>query len=177
MQNDLILADLHFTSKKEDEYRFGIFSIIDSVIEEQKISRLIFLGDLTERKDRHTSALVNKIITYFKKLTNNTNLDSIIFLCGNHDFFDIKHPFFSFVKHFNKITFIQEPTVIGSDLFVPSTVKADEFDFKKYSNKIRRIFLHHTVENAVWNLSSFITSKEGFIPLRSEEHTSELQSH
>jgi len=81
----LLTSDWHLTDNPRDEYRWHIFDACARWIEAQKIStpQIYMLGDLTDRKDRHSAALVNRIEDEFTRL-----LDlgaSISVLKGNHD--------------------------------------------------------------------------------------------
>ena len=81
----LLTSDWHLTDLPRDEYRWGIFDACARWIEAQKIAtpQIYMLGDLTDRKDRHSAALVNRIEDEFTRL-----LDlgaSISVLKGNHD--------------------------------------------------------------------------------------------
>ncbi len=81
----LLTSDWHLTDHPKDEYRWTIFNAVARWIEAQKIStpQVFMLGDLTDKKDRHSAALVNRIEDEFTRL-----LDlgaSISILKGNHD--------------------------------------------------------------------------------------------
>ncbi len=81
----LLTSDWHLTDHPKDEYRWNIFNAVARWIEAQKIStpQVFMLGDLTDKKDRHSAALVNRIEDEFTRL-----LDlgaSISILKGNHD--------------------------------------------------------------------------------------------
>ena len=58
----LLVSDLHLTDNPRDEYRWGIFGQIDSVIQTYQPSCLVILGDLTDKKDNHSSELVNRLL-------------------------------------------------------------------------------------------------------------------
>lgn len=81
----LLTSDWHLTDKPEDEYRWNIFNACARWIEAQKIStpQIYMLGDLTDRKDRHSAALVNRIEDEFARLIELGA--SITVLKGNHD--------------------------------------------------------------------------------------------
>jgi DNA repair exonuclease SbcCD nuclease subunit len=136
MDNKLLVADLHLTDNPIDEYRWGVFAWLRSLCE--NVQSLHILGDLTDKKDNHSSKIVNRIID--ELLTINTN---VYILQGNHDAVDTKSPFFKFLDKFKNIKYINNNCVIGNVLFIPYTRNFEdikniltEFDGYKY------IFMH-----------------------------------
>ena len=81
----LLSSDWHLTDNPKDEYRWNIFNALARWIEAQKISTpsIYMLGDLTDRKDRHSAALVNRVEDEFARLLELGA--SISILKGNHD--------------------------------------------------------------------------------------------
>ena len=81
----LLTSDWHLTDNPKDEYRWNIFNALARWIEAQKISTpsIYMLGDLTDRKDRHSAALVNRVEDEFARLLELGA--SISILKGNHD--------------------------------------------------------------------------------------------
>ncbi len=145
----LITSDLHLSDQPKDEYRFGIFDWLAE--QEHYVDYILILGDLTDRKDNHSAALVNKIV---RKLRVLAKLVPIIILKGNHDYIDANKPFFKFLTHMKNITFITERSNlnIGLDdigLFLPHTRNPIEdwsdIDIKGY----KYIFMHQTVKGSL----------------------------
>jgi len=98
----LITADWHLDENPINEYRWKFLSWLSDYVDNNNIERIVFLGDLTERKDRHSSKLVNKIFDYFVELTKKCY---IVFVKGNHDF-STEIPFFSFIGRLNNVMFV-----------------------------------------------------------------------
>lgn len=138
----LLIGDLHLTDRPRDAYRFGIFKWIRKQQERVKPSLTILMGDLTDKKDRHSSVLVNRIVDELSDLGN------IVMLMGNHDYVDENNPFFKFLGS----SFIHEPTQINRSLFLPHMRKEATFAnvCKSFSGaKIDYVFTHQTFEGAI----------------------------
>lgn len=99
----LNIADLHLTSDPMDFYRWEFFSWLQTFVQSKKISTLNILGDLTEKKDRHSSELVNQLISHLIRLSEITNINVLL---GNHDFISEGYPFFKFLNKIKNIRFI-----------------------------------------------------------------------
>lgn len=148
----LLLADKHLTDNPLDEYRWGVFEWIKDIDEKYKIDFLYILGDLTERKDRHSAQLVNRVVKELNNLWDECGIEVII-LKGNHDFIDSDTPFFGFLHGSGHISYVlnaeqgQDP----SELFLPYTATPDEdwkdIDFSKYE----RIYMHQSVIGSIAN--------------------------
>ena len=114
--NILKVADLHLTNGKADKYKWDFFTWLEKQAIKNKVSRIDFLGDLTEKKDLHNAELVNKIVDALVSLSK---ICDIVILKGNHDYIDVGCPFFRFLKYIPNITYVNEPIEIGGELFLP----------------------------------------------------------
>jgi DNA repair exonuclease SbcCD nuclease subunit len=130
----LLISDLHLEDTPLTEYRWGIFDFLEKVIKTEKIDSIYILGDLTEKKDNHSSKLVNRLVDNLSRFDKD-----ILILKGNHDYFDT--PFFKFLSYMDNVHFISEPTYYGGsgELFIPYS---KELDISAYQN-INYLFLHH----------------------------------
>lgn len=145
----LLISDLHFTSKPEDEYRFGIFDWVSKLSQTQEFLNLVILGDLTDAKDRHPAYLVNRIVREFDKLRPGR----IFILKGNHDYVNPSLPYFSFLDLLRATRLFIEPEWIDigdcSCLMLPHTnspyYKWNSLEFEKADY----IFLHQTIEGSM----------------------------
>jgi len=138
----LLIGDLHLSERSRDAYRFGIFKWVAEQQKQFNPHATIFMGDITDRKDKHSSILVNRIVDEF------TKLERYYVLMGNHDYIDPSSPFFKFLGN----RFIYEATQIGRLLFIPHTHSKDEFaticnTFKHV--EIDYVFCHQTFEGAI----------------------------
>ena len=85
--------------------------IFDWLVKQQqkhKVDATFILGDLTDRKDNHSSALVNRVIDELLKLK-----PPVYILRGNHDGIDPNNPFFRFLQTIEGLDFVVEPTVLA----------------------------------------------------------------
>lgn len=118
----LITSDLHFTDVPIDSYRWKLFPWLHEQIEKYGVDELYFLGDLCEKKDKHSSILVNRIVSEMSELLKKVD---IYCLAGNHDFIDENTPFFKFLgsgfegslRYFEEKGTAQ--TSLGKVLFLP----------------------------------------------------------
>ena len=105
----LLCADLHLTSRPDDAYRFAFLTQLEKLIVKHHVSYVFMLGDITESKDAHSAALVNRITDYMFRLSR---LCEIFLLKGNHDYIDPSCPFFGFLSYFDNVKFISKPEAL-----------------------------------------------------------------
>ena len=98
--SQLVISDLHLTDNNLDSYRWKIFDVLVELCNKYNVKELIILGDITEKKNDHSSELVNKILDNFYYLCQKTKLCNLNILCGNHDYIDSNTPFFKFLQYF-----------------------------------------------------------------------------
>jgi DNA repair exonuclease SbcCD nuclease subunit len=150
----LITSDLHLTDRDRDEYRWSLFPWIIKQIPRKphRIETLLFLGDTTDAKDKHSAKLTNRIVDTFTQLSE--YVDDIHILRGNHDYINESMPFFRFLSHIKGIEFVTEEwqsIKIGNRkvMLVPNTknfahvvneVAPTDWDF---------LFCHQTFKGAV----------------------------
>lgn len=146
----LVTADLHFSDKPRDSYRFEFVTRLLELIQEHNVNNLIILGDLTEEKDRHRAWLVNEIVASLNELSEAC---PIILLRGNHDALDPTTPFFQFSNYINsgRVTWINDPKIfeiegLGRCCFLPHTnnYERDWEPLKKTFKNCSYIFAHAT---------------------------------
>lgn len=114
----LIVTDLHLTDRAEDEYRWALFPWLAKTL--QRGETLLILGDLTDSKDGHSSALVNRIVESIVGLRRR-----VIILKGNHDYIEADRPFFRFLNYVPHVKFITTPRSLRVEgkqcVFLPHT--------------------------------------------------------
>lgn len=146
----LITADLHLSDNPRDAYRFEFLKRLQSVVEKQDITCLAILGDLTEQKDYHSAALVNRVVAELSILTECV---PIVIVRGNHDGTDPSCPFFLFAKEISGISWVVYPTdasllprkrlaSLGRTLLLPHTTNPER-DWKKFNLKDYEFILTH----------------------------------
>ncbi|MCK5600734.1 metallophosphoesterase [Candidatus Pacearchaeota archaeon] len=136
----IIFSDTHFDDKVANAYRWEIFPFLDRVLTSESLHdhTICFLGDLTDRKDRHSSWLTNTIVQNLQSLIDRNF--KLIVVRGNHDYIEKQEPFFHFLEAIPGITYVNEPLVypfMGSKKMVFLPHLHDPRGFKK----IRRSFM------------------------------------
>ncbi len=119
----LLSADLHLSDRSRDEYRWGLFPWLAQQQAKHGVTATYLLGDLTENKDKHSSALVNRLVDELIGLR-----PPIYILRGNHDGIDPNNPYFRFLSTIEGVTFVVEPTVIDRVAFIPHCRTQAELD-------------------------------------------------
>lgn len=146
----LVVGDLHLTGRKQDGYRWTILKFVEKFVQRKPQDAVVFLGDLTELKDFHPSALVNRLVAQLERIAK--HVPEIHIVKGNHDYLDPMNPFFAFLGRIDKVFFHTVPTdkKIGgmSVRFIPHTDrwKSVAFQGNKYWDYV---FLHQTVTGAI----------------------------
>jgi hypothetical protein len=102
--NLLFTTDTHCSDQPRDAYRFGLFRWLAKQQEKHAVDATLLLGDATERKDRHSSLLVNRIVEELLRLK-----PPVFILRGNHDGIDPNNPFFKFLNCIEGLQFIVSP--------------------------------------------------------------------
>ncbi len=132
----LATADIHLDDNPRNEYRWGIFEWLRRRAETYRVDFGVICGDLTDRKDYHSSALANRIHDELEALND---VCPWYVLKGNHDYDqDPDTPFFRWWKNF--ITHPEELVVGGDHVYLfPNTRKSlAGFDFTGFDV----IFMH-----------------------------------
>jgi hypothetical protein len=145
--NLLLTTDLHLSDQPRDAHRFGLFKWITRQQEKHAVGATIILGDITERKDRHSSLLVNRIVEELLRLK-----PPVFILRGNHDGIDPTSPYFKFLNCIEGIKFIVSPHFEESlgAAFVPHCTDQATFDAAcaKMPPKPNYLLLHQTIAGA-----------------------------
>ena len=150
--NALILSDLHLTNVPRDHYRWGIFPWALRVVKRKKIEHVFILGDLTDLKDNHPSALVNKLVRYLVTLGE---LCNVHILMGNHDYRDPSRPFFDFLNYLgHDVTYYKTTEKIrigGIEIMLAPHTRSPIADYLHGwdSAKVQWVLMHHTFKGAV----------------------------
>jgi calcineurin-like phosphoesterase family protein len=160
----LVTSDWHLTDEPENEYRWQAFDALKEWITHSKDDDEIYhLGDLSDRKDKHSGALVNRIVDEFKSL-----LDlgaKIRILLGNHDKPLQGPPYWKILSKLTDIEFITEPTWFGLDqLWLPySDNPVKDWDGIELEDA-SVIFMHQTVSGVVVNGRTLTNAKMPRLP-------------
>lgn len=114
----LITTDLHLTDLPQDEYRWEIFDYMRR--EHNSTNSIYILGDLTDKKDRHSSRLVNRLTQELKTFTNWKI--PVTILRGNHDTPLSGPAYWDFLNDIPGVEFITQPVAHGKLLLLPHSV-------------------------------------------------------
>lgn len=151
MKYPVILAtDLHLTAKPDDEYRWEFFTWLRGVVRANSVKEVFILGDVTDAKDRHPSALVNRLVGNLSSLSS---MAKVRIIKGNHDYVDTNNPFMEFVNNIADIEFYTTWNSVNINgvkvLFLPhakdygsewSVIDFNDYDF---------IFIHQTIKGSI----------------------------
>lgn len=114
---------------------------------------LMILGDITDAKDRHSSALVNQVVDSIGALAR--RIPEVVLLAGNHDWLMRNEVFFRFLNHIPNVRFITNPTEDELDerrvVFLPYS-KNPHADWKQldlHTSPPDLIFMHQTFAGAI----------------------------
>lgn len=155
--NELVTADWHLTDKAQEEYKWDIFPRIVKLCKQHDIDKLYFLGDLTEKKDRHSSILVNKLVDGTMSLLDVVKV--MVIIRGNHDYVDEQNPFFKFLQTHEQIQYVHRVVInkADNDLYVSHTANMDSL-YQQFKGPYNRIFMHQPVTGATSSNSYKLTT-------------------
>jgi DNA repair exonuclease SbcCD nuclease subunit len=124
-------------------------------IREEKAKTLLICGDLTDKKDRHPSELVNRTVRVIRDLQRDCPGVEIVILTGNHDWLKGGEEYFRFLNSLEGVRFITEPREDEKDvkgpsaLFLPFTKNPLKdwagIDFQHFDY----VFMHQTVKGSI----------------------------
>jgi len=149
----LLFSDPHFVDVPSEEYRWTFLEeTLPRICEEQKVSDVFCLGDLTDRRDRHSGRLVNRLVQGLRRLGIST-------LMGNHDAPLDKNPYWNFLNDSETVDltvpsyYIIKPEIVQWSnkqfLFLPYSsnpvIDWAPFDLASFDC----LFMHQTVEGAL----------------------------
>lgn len=146
MNTWLLFTDPHFSENELEEYRWKIFNYLLVSALEYKVTEIVCLGDLTDKRDRFSSKLVNRMIDEFSNLQVNTK-SSITVLSGNHDR-PLNGPYYW--KFLDKlgIRYITRPELYKNIWLLPFSLNPrEEWKDLDLTNSLA-IFMHQTGQGA-----------------------------
>lgn len=101
-------------------------------------------GDLCDKKDRHSSALVNRVIAELTKIAV-----PLYILKGNHDQPLTGPAYWQFLNQIESVRFIDEPCVARGCLFLPhSRNPTKDWSPGVFHQRFKAILMHQTVKGA-----------------------------
>jgi hypothetical protein len=141
----LLTADWHLDDQPANEYRWRVFDRVrDILINHTNISDIFVLGDMVDRRDRHSAAFVNRLLHEIKELPRTARMT---ILRGNHDSTLRRPAYFEFLS-----SYVSEPRrAAGLDdlLLLPFTAQPQE-DWKWVNwGEYQCLFMHACVTGTV----------------------------
>lgn len=152
-----VTADWHLTDKPEDEYRWAAFDALAQAMADTEDFTVFHLGDLTDRKDRFSGELVNRLIESFDGLLGMNIAVTIEILMGNHDQPLKGTPFWTFLNNIEerRIRYHTEPTIHPACnlvmLFPFSSNPAEEWREWLSKSNTNNVFMHQPVNGVTEN--------------------------
>ena len=137
----IILADLHLDDNPLTEYRWEVFPWVMGLCKKHDINLIDILGDITDKKDKHSAVLTNRLIENFFELST---YGDIRILKGNHDYIDEETPYFKFLKNIAGMNFFSEPSISLDTLFIPHIKNFDINNYSDFFNEslIKVVYMH-----------------------------------
>lgn len=147
----LMTTDTHFTDRPQDEYRWGIFETLVDLAKKHKCKSVFILGDLTDKRDNHSSVLVNKLVGNLDSLFEDADLASIYILGGNHDKPFAGPPYCSFLEELKaKVKYISKPSQSEVGWWLLPYVKdTSDWHINLELLTVKGILMHQAVEGVI----------------------------
>jgi DNA repair exonuclease SbcCD nuclease subunit len=141
MSHWLLFSDTHFVDTSQESYRWDVFSHLKELALKYHVNQIVHLGDVVDRKDKHSSVLVNRLIEEFGNLQIQTKTE-IKILSGNHDK-PLNGPYYwQFLSKLG-IEYIIEPKLYDGIWFLPFSPNPIH-DWKNLDLNKKAIFMHQT---------------------------------
>lgn len=143
-------ADLHLTDNPLDAYRWRFLDWLERYLRNKPCKLLFILGDLTDKKDRHSGEFINRLVDRLIRLRMEARLERIVILKGNHDYSHPLHPTMGFLNNCNGITFISAHYLLRRSggckdvLFLAHQQREDAFQHSKFEG-LGLVLMHQSV--------------------------------
>ena len=146
----ILTADWHLTDLSQDEYRWNVFAELEAFLDVTGPQDVFILGDICDKKDRHSATLVNRIVNSLTKLSPKVLSTKIIM--GNHDAplkgdpfwyvlnstWDLRLAFYDFPMRYNNVLLFP---------FTPDPIDAWN-NCLDQAKDAKAIFMHQPVDGA-----------------------------
>lgn len=115
----ILTADWHLTDHPADAYRWDVFDALNADLQKHGPACVYVLGDITDRKDKHSATLVNALAEGFTDL--HSHALKIVCLMGNHDKPMKGVPFWNVLNELRdtRINFVSKPHRLGDVMLLP----------------------------------------------------------
>jgi hypothetical protein len=116
----LLCTDLHLDDQKANEYRWQVFDEITHTCRRRPISRVYCLGDMTDKRDRFSAEMLNRLVRCWLEIMQYANRpDRISIIRGNHDTTVAGPAFWEFLSQIPGIEYVTRPTTHGDLILLP----------------------------------------------------------
>lgn len=174
MNRVLITSDLHLTDIPKDAYRWEIFSFLTETVmsdrglhKDSPITTIMILGDLADRKNNHSSVMVNQLVEALLTLVRKTECQLYI-LKGNHDHPTGSLPYWTFLSQLEsngKICFVDQPkqnkSIFGKPALLLPNSRDTQTDWRNIAFKeYAFVFMHQTVDGAMTSNGTKMTVED-----------------
>lgn len=95
MSKFLFTSDIHLSPRPREAYRWTIFQWLRTQALSRNVDAVFILGDITDQKDGHTNAFINRIVDEVRALREAVE---VYLITGNHDYSDPKAPLLRFLE-------------------------------------------------------------------------------
>jgi hypothetical protein len=170
--DQVLTADWHLTDDPYDEYRWGLIPWLCGQLRSKLaggVRDLYILGDICEKKDRHSERLVNRVVDSIVSLYRQGNVHRIVILGANHDGLDL--PFFRFLGYLPYVRYITAPEILqtcGKRIGLLPYTKRPEHDWKGFDfESCHYIYTHVTVSGAKAETGITLEGQASFDVLKS----------
>jgi hypothetical protein len=149
----LLTTDWHLTDDPEDEYRWLVIDHVLHAVIQHRVDTVFVLGDVVDRKDRHSGAFVNRLINELRRIAARAYL---VILRGNHDTPMRGPAFWEFLSQLHHIHYVIKPETFHlfnndtPDLLLLPFTPQPKIDWAGFHlGEFQSLFMHATVSGAV----------------------------
>ena len=153
IESYLLASDLHLTDSPSEEYRWKIFDVLAEHAIKHHVNDIFLLGDVWDRKDRHSAKLVQDSIFALMRLQETTDA-KVWIIAGNHDQ-PISGPYFWYILSYIKtedtlgsyLSYVTKPDLYHNIMLLPFA-KDPKQEWKNIPWFGNAVFMHQTGQGA-----------------------------
>lgn len=142
----LLVTDTHLDDNPQNDYRWGFFERVRTALMQYQVDAVYHLGDIVDRRDRFSSALVNRLLTELRGIAARA---PVTILRGNHDTTLRRPNYLEFINGTETgITYVTEPVTRDGLALLPYS-HAPRQEWRGLGlGDCRAAFMHATVTGA-----------------------------
>lgn len=146
----LLSTDWHLDDQSQNQYRWDVFEHVLTAAIQYDVDTFFMLGDLVDRKDRFSSAFVNRLLAQLQMLAGRLR---VVILRGNHDTTLRPPNYFELLNHLafeNAVEYVSDPTDYGAGLLLLPFSPSPKTEWSGIRlSSYEAVFMHATVPGAV----------------------------